>query len=131
MRNLLSYCYLLFAFLFILSGCGKEEKEEKKSLNGTVWTYAVTIGDSEIKTTLIFQERTYMLIVSTHFDPEFEIQDDAYTENGTYIYEHPKVTFMPSDPDIEIYTAIISENSMILMSEDEYYGGSYITLEKQ
>jgi len=129
MKNLLFYCYLSFAFLFILSGCGKEEKE--KSLNGTVWTYTATIGNSEIKTTLIFQERTYMFINSTHFDPEFEMEDDTYTENGTYIYEHPKVTFMPSDPDIDMYTAIISENSMILMSEDEYYGGSYITLEKQ
>jgi len=125
---------LLFALSLIFTGC---TKKEELSLNGTVWkgtekteqqggwTYIYTY-------TLIFQKSTF-----TYIDNSYCVNDTSanwsMTTEGTYVYEHPKVTLIMSDPDYgeTIITATITGNTMLILWGESFGDQNYLTLTKQ
>jgi len=111
--NRIAFVVLLGLIVFQTS-C---QKENKTSLNGTVWK-GTENGDGYYEEyTVLFQESTFAL--------SFTITMDDYnanaivSETGTYTYNHPNITLSYTDNG-ESYTlsGTISGNQMILYDDE-------------
>lgn len=82
---------LLFVLpLLLLNSCSSDDDSGYDTLDGTIWISEGTEDGFSYKSTISFQESTYII-------SGYEIFDDSKyesTSTGTYTYKHPNVTLI-------------------------------------
>jgi len=109
---------VLLGLITLQAGCKKEEKD---TLNGTVWKYTEDEDGFSGEETVLFQESTFTVtitIVSEYYNANIH-------ETGTYVYNHPNITLhittvTTGDKSVEgsAITGAISGNKMTLYADD-------------
>jgi len=108
MKKLIYVTLMAISLSLVFASCSKDDdkkeddkKEDNKSLVGTVWVE----NDEGLITTLTFISET---AVKFH---AVEPSGKTYTETLTYTYNHPKVTFIWDDEEVEVGT--ITDNTLV------------------
>ncbi|MDU1891424.1 MAG: lipocalin family protein [Dysgonomonas sp.] len=118
------FIYLFAAILLALPSCSDDDDDDK-SLKGTTWEHYNDDDGIVYKSTITFSKNTF----TTSWSETYDGKEDDGSDEGTYTYDHPKVTLIydyeNGEQETETYT--ISDNKMIRDDNGENGESFYYT----
>jgi len=110
---------VLIGSMFLTTGC---KKEDKVTLNGTVWKGTYTDNGSYGYTdnvVLSFQENTFIMLEHIYYN---DGSTDSYTTTGSYTYNPPNVILLSSDFENGKANGTVTGNTLMLTNDNGVVG---------